>query len=79
MTLRQISHLSRALTGAGLLLLVPGLAFEMGWLKIIGIVVAAIGMLLSWTRLRCPHCKGQLQDLKAGFCAYCGKTIDYDA
>lgn len=79
MTMRQISQLSRALTAVGLLMLVTGLTFEMSWPKVIGIVIAAVGILLSWTRLRCPHCKGQIQDMKAEFCAYCGKAIDYDA
>ena len=79
MTLRQIRHLSRGVTGAGWLLLVAGLDFETLWPKVVGVAVAAIGILLSWTYLRCPHCKGQIQDLKAKFCAYCGKAIDYDA
>ena len=51
MTLRKISALGRGLTGGGLLLLVTGLAFQMGWAKIAGLIVAVAGVLLLWTKL----------------------------
>lgn len=79
MTLRQISALGRGLTGGGMLLLVAGLAFGLGWAKVIGLIVTAAGLVLIWTKLRCPHCKGRIQDLKAETCASCGEVIDYDA
>lgn len=79
MTLRQMSGLSRGLTGAGLLGLVAGLAFSIGWLKIAGVVAAALGLVLTWTKMRCPYCGGRIQDLKAECCAACGEPIDYDA
>ena len=79
MTLRKSGAVSRGLTGAGLLSLVAGLAFSIGWLKIVGVVVAAIGLILAWTKMRCPHCGGRIQDLKAECCAACGEPIDYDA
>ena len=79
MTLREIGTLGRGLTGGGLLLLVAGLAFQMGWAKIVGLIVAAAGVLLLWTKLRCPYCGGRIQDLKAECCATCGEEMDYDA
>lgn len=79
MTLRKISSLSRGLTGAGLLLLVAGLAFSVGGLKLIGVVVAAAGLVLAWKKVRCPHCGGQIRDLKAECCESCGKPLDTDA
>ena len=79
MTLRKISTLGRGLTGGGLLLLVAGLAFQMGWSKIAGLIVAVAGVLLLWTKLRCPYCGGRIQDLKAECCATCGEEMDYDA
>lgn len=79
MTLRKISVLGRGLTGGGLLLLVAGLAFGLGWAKIAGLIVAAIGLTLLWSKLRCPYCKGRIQDLKAECCPHCGEEIDYDA
>ena len=78
MTLRKISAVSRGLTGAGLLSLVAGLAFNFGWLKLIGMAVAAAGLLLAWTKVRCPHCGGRIQDLKTEICAACGQVIDFD-
>ena len=54
MTLRKVASISRGLTGAGLLSLVAGLAFRMGGAKIVGLIVAAAGVLLLWTKLRCP-------------------------
>lgn len=78
MTLRKISALGRGLTSCGLLLLVAGLAFGLGWAKIAGVVIAAIGLVLIWTKLRCPHCGERIQDLKAECCTHCGKKIDYD-
>ena len=79
MTLRKISAMGRSLTGGGLLLVVAGLAFQMSWAKIVGIMVAAAGLLLLWTKLRCPYCGGRIQDVKAACCANCGEEIDYDA
>ena len=79
MTLRKISALGRGLTGGGLLLLVTGLAFQMGWAKIAGLIVAVVGVLLLWTKLRCPYCGSRIQDLKAECCATCGEEMDYDA
>ena len=79
MTLRKIGSLSRGLTGAGLLSLVAGLAFSIGWLKLAGIAVAAIGLILTWAKVRCPHCGGRIRDLKAECCEYCGKPLDVDA
>lgn len=79
MTLRKISSLSRGLTGAGLLSLVAGLAFGISWLKLMGVAVAAVGLLLAWTKVRCPHCGGRIRDLKAECCESCGKTLDVDA
>jgi len=52
---------------------------KFSWLKIVGVVVAAIGLILAWTKMRCPHCGGRIQDLKAECCAACGEPIDYDA
>ena len=78
MTLRKISSLSRGLTGAGLLSLVAGLAFNIGWLKLVGVVVAAVGLILAWTKLRCPHCGGRIREVKAECCESCGKPLDYD-
>ena len=37
------------------------------------------GLLLLWTKLRCPYCGGRIQDLKAECCATCGEEMDYDA
>ena len=79
MTLRKISALGRGLTGGGLLSLVAGLAFGLGWAKLAGLIVTAIGLILIWTKLRCPHCGGRIQDLKAECCPSCGQLIDYDA
>jgi hypothetical protein len=79
MTLRKISALGRTLTGGGMLLVVAGLAFQMGWAKIVGLVIAAAGLVLLWTKLRCPQCGGRIQDLKAERCVNCGEEMDYDA
>jgi hypothetical protein len=79
MTLRNISALGRGLTGGGLLLVVAGLAFQLGWAKIVGLVIAAAGLLLLWMKLRCPYCGGRIQDLKAECCVNCGEEMDYDA
>ena len=79
MTLRKISALGRGLTGGGLLLLVAGLAFQMGWAKIVGLIVAVAGVLLLWMKLRCPYCGSRIQDLKAECCANCGEEMDYNA
>ena len=78
MTLRKVSILGRGLTGGGMLLLVAGLAFGLGWAKIAGLIVAAVGLVLIWTKLRCPHCGERIQDLKAETCVSCGEKIDYD-
>ena len=75
MTLRKISALGRTLTGSGMLLVVAGLAFQMGWAKVVGLLVTAAGL----TKLRCPYCGGRIQDLKAECCANCGEEMDYDA
>ena len=79
MTLRKISALGRTLTGSGMLLVVAGLAFQIGWAKIVGLVIAAAGLVLLWTKLRCPRCGGRIQDLKAERCVNCGEEMDYDA
>lgn len=79
MTLRKISSVSRGLTGTGLLILVAGLAFSIDWMKIAGVVVAAAGLFLAWTKLRCPDCGGRIRDLKEEHCESCGKPLDYDA
>jgi hypothetical protein len=79
MTLRKISAMGRGLTGGGLLLVVAGLAFQIGWAKIVGLVIAAAGLVLLWTKLRCPRCGGRIQDLKAERCVNCGEEMDYDA
>ena len=79
MCLKQIETVAKAVTGIGLLLLFAGLAFEFGWAKLAGLLVAAVGMTFSWVRLRCPHCKRHIQDTKEEVCAYCGQKIDYDA
>ena len=79
MTLRKISALGRTMTGGGMLLVVAGLAFQMGWAKIVGLLVTAAGLVLLWTKLRCPYCGGRIQDLKAECCANCGEEMDYDA
>ena len=79
MALGKISTVSRGLTGAGLLSLVTGLAFSIGWLKLIGVAVAATGLILAWTKVRCPHCGGRIRELKAECCEFCGKPLDADA
>lgn len=79
MTLRKISALGRGLTGGGMLLLVAGLAFGLGWAKVVGLIAAVAGLILNWSKLRCPYCKGRIQDLKAESCPSCGEVIDYDA
>ena len=79
MTLRKISALGRTLTGSGMLLVVAGLAFQMGWAKVVGLLVTAAGLVLLWTKLRCPSCGGRIQELKADCCANCGEEMDYDA
>ena len=79
MALGKISTVSRGLTGAGLLSLLTGLAFSIGWLKLIGVAVAAAGLILAWTKVRCPHCGGRIRDLKSECCEFCSKPLDVDA
>ena len=79
MTLRKVASISRGLTGAGLLSLVAGLAFSIGWLKLVGMAVAAAGLILAWAKVRCPHCGGRIRDLKEACCESCGKQLEADA
>ena len=64
---------------AGIILMIAGAAVDKTWLQILGIVCVAVGCLMDFCGMNCPHCGQWLGKNPGKHCRHCGAEIDYKA